>query len=265
MRIKINEEIIARLVKARLALQLTQMELHLKSNVGLRTIKDIESGRRTSYNESTLTLLCRALNLDYEELFGKQTLEGIKGRKLKRKATWGFFIVVVFSLLVIKGIFQPSVSDISNARTDWVNPAQKLQVSHFNPKWGEKENGININRFTFDRNVKPGDSVPVELMWSYHFWSGQSPSTPLYFINAFTSWEPDRSIDLFEGVLQGENSDTLHFEFISPERIGEYVIRVFFSSSFGPMSSYYGYPPPNQLSQPNSAPFIEIPIVVIAN
>ena len=50
------------LVNARKALHLTQLELSGKANISERTIKDIESGRRNSFSETTLIILCRSLN-----------------------------------------------------------------------------------------------------------------------------------------------------------------------------------------------------------
>ncbi len=246
MQIKLNSAIIERFVRRREELYLTQNELADKAKIGRRTLIDIESGRRTSFNESTMIPLCKALNLEFNELFGQ---DGIYG---KRMVIWAASIILLG--LVVFVYFSEF------ARKDWIDPEQKLKVSHFNPNWSEKENGINVNYYHLDRVVFPGDTIQVEFKWSYHFCEG---STPMYYINAFTEWEPDSSIDIFEGVLHGKNSDTLCFEFLSPELPDMYKIRVFFASALGAVPSYFGAPQPNQLSQPICAPYIEIPIEVI--
>jgi hypothetical protein len=100
--------------------------------------------------------------------------------------------------------------------------------------------------------------------WSYHFVVKPDSSKPQYYINAFTKWNPDEAINIFEGVLRGEKSETFNFEFVSPQKAGCDTIRVFFASSHAPMRSYYGHPGANMLTAPASAPYIEIPIEVVA-
>ena len=254
MAIELNSEISNRFLKARQELKLTQLELEAKARVSLRTIKDLESGRRTSFNEDTLIRLCRALNLDYSELLGNAI------RRSKRRAMIVTVIAGLVLVVMTAGyfIFMRNESEVN--RIDWVSSGEKLQISHFNPDWGGKD-GRNVNYFHLDtRTPKIGDTVLVDLKWSWYCMEG---STPLYYINAFTEWEPDREISLFEGVISGEGSDTLYFDFTCPKKPDIYKIRVFFASSFGPVSSYYGHPAPNQLSTPSSAPFIEIPVEVI--
>ena len=54
MSVEINARISRSLITKRKELKLTQQQLSDKAKVSLRTIKDIENGRRKSSNESTI-------------------------------------------------------------------------------------------------------------------------------------------------------------------------------------------------------------------
>jgi DNA-binding XRE family transcriptional regulator len=75
----------ARFERARKELNLTQLELSQKSTVSLRTIRDLESGRRKSFSESTVLLLCRAMNLDVDQIIGERI------RQVRKKES--FFVL----------------------------------------------------------------------------------------------------------------------------------------------------------------------------
>ncbi len=257
MAVVLNLEKIEIFLRARRELNYTQLELSGQSNIALRTIKDFESGRRRSFNESTIITLCRALNLDYNELFGDAKQRRLQRRLVTLAVGSG---LVLAAIAVGYSVFLTGKDQAS--RKDWILPEAELKLSHFSPDWGD-ENGINVNYYHLDQVANAGDTVDAALKWSYHFVDGPPPSTPKYYINAFTQWNPDEEIKIFEGILSGEGSDTLNFTFVCPEDPGLYDVRVFFSSSFGPISSFYGHPPPNQLINPNTAPFVEIAVEVI--
>ncbi|TKJ40737.1 hypothetical protein CEE37_07170 [candidate division LCP-89 bacterium B3_LCP] len=266
MPVKLNSEKIERFIEARRNKHLTQLELSNESNIALRTIKDLESGRRKSFHESTLISLCRVLDLNYNELFNNQ-----KPTRLNRRLvliTLSIIVVVILGILFWKYLKEHNKEanvPVSYVRTDWVRPEEKIKTCHTNPDCGDK-NWINVNWYHLDYIVKPGTINPVEILWSYHCMpgaAGHDPSTPEYHINAFTKWNPDQEIKIFEGVIFGTGSDTLSFEFIASEETGLDTLRVFFASAFAPVSSYYGHPPDNQPSSPDSAPCLEITIEVI--
>ena len=154
-------------------------------------------------------------------------------------------------------------SGAKNERIDYIRKENQLKPHHFNPDWPDTVNAINVNYYDLDQVVPMGDTVRVELKWSYHFSVGPPQSTPIFHINAYSRWKPDEPIHIFEGMLKGEGSDTLYFEFISPRKVGTDTIRVFFASSYGPITSYYGHPGDNMPSRPATAPYIEIPIEVV--
>jgi transcriptional regulator with XRE-family HTH domain len=258
MAVELNSQQNAEFLKARQGLRLTQLELSEKAKISLRTIKDIESGRRTSYNEDTIIRLCRVLNLDFRALEGgnasPDAAEPRSAKKLPFRTVGGLLVIVLAGLTFfwLKIINKPA------QRIDWVFEAP-LIVHHFNPQW-PNENAINVNYYHLNQNPTAGDTLPVELKWSYHFVPN---SRPVYYVNAFSNWNPDRPIPIFDGVLSGDGSRIDSFEIVTPQKAGVYKARVFFAPAYGAVSSYYGHPPQNQLSTPSSAPHIEIPIEVL--
>ena len=245
------------LLDARKEKKLTQLELSSQSGAALRTIQDLEKGRRDSFTDSTLISLCRALEVDYHEFLGES-----KNHQHVRGAVnynWLYLTSLVLGILVI--IFFVSKFVQSARRVDWIMDAQ-LQVHPFPPEWGGSE-GVAVNYYELNRVLKPRQSDTVEIKWTYHFNTGPPPSTPEYYVSAYTEWEPDTEIRVFDGVLQGDGFEVNHFEITAPRTPGVYKIRVFFTSSFAPISSYYGHPPHNQVTSPASAPYLEFPIEVI--
>ena len=267
MAVSLTSEQIEALVKARQDAHLTQLELSNRSKVALRTIKDLEAGRRSSFNESTLISLCRELNVSYPELIG----EKVTPTRGKRRSV-GIFIVlgVLLSVLLISAfiIWSKSTSQTSvSPRKDWLTADlsrwgdnKQLRPRLFNPGWKGK-NGVNVNSYHLNQTPYPGETIDVEVKWSYYFVEG---SHPLYYINAYTEWEPEKEMPLLKTTLSGEGDKIFKFQVKSPMKFGAYRIRVFFASAFGPMSSFYGHPGDNQIGSPNLAYFLEIPIEVIS-
>ncbi len=263
MALELNHQIIERILKARHDLHLTQLELAEKAGISLRSIKDIERGRRISFNEDTLIRLCRALELNYDDLFEEKPIANRPRFEVGRKAkVWWSTFAVALVLALLGYALSVWVAD-SSGRIDWVSD-DPVPVAPFNPEtWTDSTwhgNGFAVNYYHLKHAVALGKKVAIELKWSYHFETG---STPLYYINAFAQWDPDREIPLLRRQLFGAGCDTFNFETTCPQEPGLYQIRVFFSSSYSAVPSYYGRPPPNQLSAPSSAPYFAIPIQVI--
>ena len=265
MFIEINNGIKEILVNARKAHYLTQAELSQKSKISERTIKDIESGRRNSFNESTLIILSRSLELDYNELFSSDghISENSSGGRINKRFVWGSIIVVAAVLMgfLISNKFFPrdmAKDDSGWNRADWITDAP-MKVEIGMPEWGD-EQGVHVHHYHLTQVVKKSEKVEVEIKWSYLFVEG---STPQYFANAYGIWAPDDEIKVFEGVLSGDGVRFDKFSFVSPGIPGLYRIRVFFTSSFAPITGYYGHPPVNQPTSPSSAPYVDIPIEVV--
>ncbi|MBC8278175.1 MAG: helix-turn-helix transcriptional regulator [FCB group bacterium] len=245
------------LLNARKDKKLTQLELSTESRISLRTIQDLENYRRSSYSDSILITLCRTLEVDYHEFLGEsKDNQNVRGAV---KYNWLYLTGITVGILAI--VFLVSKFIESERRVDWIMDAQ-LQVHPFPPEWGGSE-GVAVNYYELNRVLQPGQSDTVEIKWSYHFNSGPPLSTPMYFISAYTEWEPDTEIRVFDGILQGDGFEINHFEITAPRTPGVYKVRIFFTSSFAPISSYYGHPPHNQVTSPASAPYIEFPIEVI--
>jgi transcriptional regulator with XRE-family HTH domain len=253
----ITPEIVQRLISARKEMHLTQLELSNQAKVSLRTIRDLERGRRRSFSESTIILVCRALELDVDAV-----LEGKEYVWLPRtinKTRQLVTMLVVIGIVIAGGLLFGLLYKPQAERVDWVFDNQ-LPINMFPPDWGDSEGSV-INYYKLDQVVAPNQTVPVEIKWSYHFREG---STPVYFVSAFTEWDPDTEIRLFEGTLSGDGSQISNFDVVSPKKLGLHQMRVFFASSFAPMSSFYGHPPDNQLTSPMTAPYLEIPIEVVS-
>lgn len=245
------------LLNARKEKKLTQLELSTESRISLRTIQDLENHRRSSYSDSTLITLCRALEVDYHEFLGEsKNYQHVRGAI---KYNWLYLTGLAVGILVT--LFFISKFIQSERRVDWIMDAQ-LQVHPFPPEWGGSE-GVAVNYYELNQLLKPGQSDTVEIKWNYHFSPGPPPSTPEYYVSAYTEWKPDTEIRLFDGILRGDGYKINHFVITAPRTPGVYKIRIFFTSSFAPISSYYGHPPHNQVTSPGSAPYIEIPIEVI--
>ena len=267
MRLEITDEIRKKLVKARHEAQLTQLELNTKSKVGERTIKDLESGRRTSFTETTMISLCRALKLDYDELFSEpkaeEAKESIWKGKFPVRMIIGVALLAATALLVIilNILHNTPPQDKSEwKRLDHISD-HKLPIIAFPPDTLEWE-GVIVNHYLVKQTPVTGDTIPVEIKWSYRY--TKDDCRPQYFINAYAEWEPDEEIRIFEGVFHLEGSETREFMLGCPDDPGLYIVRVFFTSSFGPVPSFYGHAGDNQVAYPATARYIEIPIEIIA-
>ena len=245
------------LLNARKEKKLTQLELSSESRISLRTIQDLENHRRSSYSDSTLIMLCRVLEVDYHEFLG----EGKDNHHVRGAIKYNWFYLTGLAVGILVIIFFVSKFIQSERRVDWLTDAE-MQAHPFPPEWGDSE-GVAVNYYELNQLLNTGQADTVEIRWTYHFSEGPPPSTPKYYVSAYTEWNPDEEIRLFSGVLQGDGFKISRFSITAPKTPGIYEIRVFFASSFAAISSYYGHPPQNQLTSPASAPYIEFPIEVI--
>jgi transcriptional regulator with XRE-family HTH domain len=266
MAVSLTPEQIEVLVKARQDAHLTQLELSNRSRVALRTIKDLEAGRRTSFNESTLISLCRELNLGYAELLGPKS----EPPRKKSVPVWMFVLLAVVLLILALSAFmmhpKPIPAKPEIERIDWIVFMQdslkvnkRMNPHPYNPDW-KGVNGIHINYYHLNQNPYPGEIVDVDVKWSYYCEKG---STPKYYINAFTEWEPDNPIPLLTKTLSGADDEIFKFRIQAPKKLGKSRLRVFFASSFGPISNFYGHPGDNQIGSPNLGDYLEMTIEVV--
>ncbi|MCX6640220.1 MAG: hypothetical protein NTW14_07020 [bacterium] len=262
MSIQLNPEQIAKIVQARQDAQLTQLELSELAKISLRTIKDLDAGRRTIFYESTIISLCRSLKISYAGLTGRK-----ESYHARFKPQWkllfisGLTIVIIFLAFSLSQL-STGVAEKPVVRRDWILPEHKLPVYEFNPLTADPEidwrqlNYYIANPPCIERKGK----VSIELKWSYHC---GPKSNPRYYISAFTEWDPDREIQLLRQDLKGDSSLVFNFNVIGPKVTGIHHIRVFFASSWGPIPSYYGHEPPSQLKSPASDFYTDIPIEVV--
>ena len=73
MGILLDKVAVERLVAARLAKMMTQIELARASRISLRTIQQLETRGRASFSESTLIGICRTLDLPLDQILPHST------------------------------------------------------------------------------------------------------------------------------------------------------------------------------------------------
>jgi transcriptional regulator with XRE-family HTH domain len=264
--VTLTPEQIEQLVKTRQDGHLTQLELSDRSKVALRTIKDLEAGRRASFNESTLISLCRELSLSYADLIGPKSASIQK----RRFPVWTFVLLAVLLLILALVVFRmrpkPNPEKPVVKRKDWILPEHigEFPLCGENIFAGDPRAGFNGRQYTINyirmkRLMKPNEIIPVAFKWNWKF---AADSDPVVYISAITEWKPDNEIPIFNGTLQGSGSDSTQFEFTAPPDTGNYKIRFFWASAYGPISSFYGSPPPGSMEHPGSAPCCEMTIEV---
>lgn len=263
---EITVDIRNRLIEARQKLHLTQAKLSQISKISERTIKYLESGQRTSFSKTTLLMLCRVLEIEYTELFPTNSKDHEfqnSTRKPRRKILIFSFLLLWILITVSYGIINLSDNNES-ARIDHVSPEKKMGVDYYNLDWNDWDGkqGIQVNTFYLKRLAAPNEIILIEMKWSYHY---EPRSTPEYYVSAYTEWEPDDEIRLFNGTISGDGSRVENFVVTTPKKPGIYRIRIFFATSYGPMSSFYGHPGNNLLAAPSSKPYVETKIEIIKN
>ncbi|MFH1736043.1 MAG: helix-turn-helix transcriptional regulator [bacterium] len=298
MSITLTHAQIDQLIRARKTLLLSKTVLSYKAGVSLRTINDLESKKRCSFSEATLLSLCKSLEIDYEMLLNEgallhketgddesedskeavEVLSDLFQQMLERfnakssSFLYGIFIgisliimlVISVAFLTNKQIATGDTDPISNQRIDWIEPrwknAWEVQGNYYVPDSTENEA---LNYVHMKQMVRPGEIVAVELKWTYKF-GGIYGGTPMKYVSAYTEWDPDNEIRLFAGVLDGIGHKILNFQIVCPEHPGTYRLRIFNSSSFGPVPSFFGCPPIESQMSPCNAPFIEMIVEVLS-
>jgi hypothetical protein len=161
------------------------LELSEKAKVSLRTVQDVEWGRRQNFSESTLICLCRALDLDYRELMKKN---GLKKGKIYSP---GFLIVSLFALIILLIIIlsftfakrQVIIKQEELKRVDWVKllNSEEIRIEAITPPW-KTPNGLVINLINLKQLTKVNEVLKGEIKWSYHYQEGEySRNLPIRF------------------------------------------------------------------------------------
>jgi transcriptional regulator with XRE-family HTH domain len=263
MSIQLNPEQIAKITQARLNAHLTQLELSNQAKVSLRTIKDLEAGRRTIFYESTIIILCRTLGIDYVDLTGHEQSVSTKVRR-RWKFLWGIGLILL-SIVMLIAISKRINNKIetASARRDWVDPTQRVSINAVNPQNPVPDcDWRNVNYWKIRPTMgQPGKKIAIEIKWSYHFVPGSNPE---YFISAYTQWDPDSEIRLLHKDLRGDGFEIINFEIKCPPTEGVYIVRVFLAPAWDAMPSFYGHPGDNQVFFPCSVDHLEIPIEVVS-
>jgi DNA-binding XRE family transcriptional regulator len=314
MFIKISRRQCEQITKARQDLRLTQLELSSRAHVSLRTIQNLESGRRTSYTETTILSLIKPLNLDFEELLnfkespsktdsnsdpplvtdlntwpppsngnsnpsrGLGDFEPMPPRphvytavlnpliKQNRRIISSPILWVVLIILGISAILLIILTDTLHktpnySSKDWILKEHLGAFEVVGTLLGanNKHQAV-INYIEMKRSVRPHEKIPVIFKWC---WDYRPNGRPMIYISAFTEWDPEREIRLFDGVIQGVGNDIRQFEITSPKKPGAYRMRIFYASAFGQIRSFYGWPPEGMMESPSSAPCCEMTIEVV--
>ena len=256
MLVKIIGPDVAQLISAaRREKQLTQAELSEKSRVSVRTIQDLEHGRRDSFSEVTMIHLCRVLDLDVRQILGEREYLSRKRRAIRIRI-WLIAIVVLFGIggMVTLG----HLSRISNAKRLFTMPGEKLTIQSTTPDWGDRE-GIIVNYVKFDRSAVCGEIVPIKIKWSYHY---AEANYFAYYACAFAEWDPQNKIRIYDGIMFREGSQVRDFKVRCPDKTGKYRVRIFFTPSNAPVSNFDGYDAINPPSGAKLAKYLETTINV---
>lgn len=152
-------------------------------------------------------------------------------------------------------------------RHDWVQNYPQLDVFPItvgDPDWIELTEGKPryriFNYAHYDRTPHVGDTIHFETQWSWYY---RRPSIPEVFISAYAEWDPDREIRVFHGDLSGEGTKQAAFTIPAPGEPGIYRIRLFYAEAYAPITSFYGAPPPNQVTFPSASQYEELFVEVL--
>lgn len=260
MPIQLTQAAADRLVAARKARRLTQQELASEAKVSLRTIQDLEKSRRANVYDTTLVLICRALEVPFDELVGAElpvptepetppTLVDAEPGPKAKGLDWKLLAVGVGGAILVIGLMfafrggksgSPAVVVDSTAKVigeaegiNWRRPG-KVEWKQF---WEGKSGGVIFNELAFDRGVCVGDTVRGRVVWSYHY----SASRPAAYANLFAEWAPNEETFLYSGALSGDSTVTCPFSFSAPKRPGIYRIRVFISPQMAATADFDGH------------------------
>ena len=251
----IVSEVAQQIATARRERQLTQQELSEKSKVSLRTIQDLERGRRESFSESTLIGICRALDLDYREVIGEEAYLARERRRVRTRL-WLIAVFVVVGaigvILVYSILREPETGQL------FTMPGEKLQIHEGIPEW-EDSSGIVINYLDIKPRAVCGEELSGEIKWSYHFGEAEYFA---YYASAYAEWDPENGIWLYDGIMFEDGSMIRNFALACPEDPGKYRIRIFFASPNAPISNFHGHDISNKPTEANLAKYYETTLEV---
>jgi DNA-binding Xre family transcriptional regulator len=234
-----------------------------KSGISLKTIQDLESRKRITFSESTVIAICKALEIDYFEFVNyKNVTKEVPETPSTGGKTLSLLNVVISALLVIILLIIISIIlALFQHRKDYINPLDKSKLPIEGPAGvGTARCQEVINFIDYNPMVLPNDRIRIQIVFSYYYEEG----TPMVYISAYTEWEPDKEIRLFDGILKKRGQITGEFITEAPRKPGIYRIRFFWALAYGPIISFYGHPSEDQLSTPMNVPYNEIKIEVMS-
>jgi len=268
----LSTEVIARIKSARLAKKLTQIELADAAKVSVRTVVDLEKGRRTSFNDDTMVRICRALDLDLNALMAEDSplpphlvtpTQPPPPAPLKRRISWKLAAVAVVAIALLVAM----ELRINSSRTKVTLP-EPIQPAAFNWRttdspewksfWSSKSGGVIFNSLDFPRGVAVKDTVTGTLHWSFHYPS----SRPGVYTNVFCDWSPEAEILLFSSAISGDSSLTSPFSFIAPSKPGAYRIRAYIAPLVSPVVDFNGTQIKDPLVSNHLPQYVEAKIIV---
>ncbi len=185
-------------------------------------------------------------------------LSGSKTRPLKDTAwlaSGGLLGIILFSLIAYR---IQSKNDVQ--RNDWILATDRQtfdaitpEWKDWNAKWEGKTSVMVFNYLEYPRVVHVGDTISGSAACSYRYIGG----APQVFLSLYAEWHPDREERLYEGLLSGDGTVKGDFRLQAPTEPGVYRLRLFYATSFKPVPSFYGAPPPNMVTSPSSGRYIE--------
>ncbi len=288
-----------RLVQARRDLHLTQQEVSDHSDVSLRTIQNLENKRSHSFNESTLIAICKALDVNVDDLLEKPQASGSEedrrqgesGRRetddssnpsdepmVKMPARTissvvvlavalmviGLVVSVVSTVVVLKNYFgEPEPKQETVQRHDWVKraPAELVDLTPSMENWDDWW-GDSVGILI--RKVVADQLVfpGQEIPMTVQWaWHTGAEALPV-FLQVYRDWEPDQPQVVMADTLTGDGIREATFILYAPEQPGVYGVRLFYSNG-ETVQAYYGEPAGPGEEAPHHPPYVEFRLEVI--
>ncbi len=272
---------IKRLSDARKSRRMTQQDLANAAKVSLRTIQDLEKGRRTTVYDTTLVLIAKALELEMDQLLVSLTpateipsevtaAESIK--KTERRSTPHALKIIIGIIFLVAGIVAfLNVKGRKNdqLRVEVVKPTDGLVQARFNYRttqsadwgsyWAQKGSGVCFNSLEFPRGVAARDTVEGTFSWSFHY----PTNRPGVYVNLFREWAQEEEISLFSGAVTGDSSLAQSFRIMAPAMPGLYRIRAYIAPLVSPVVNYIGTQIKGQMVSNHLPQYVEAKLVVL--
>jgi len=151
-------------------------------------------------------------------------------------------------------------------RFDWIEKDEKFHVDPAHPGgdgWDERmADSVRFrvcNYIEYEKTPKLGDSIEFDFQWTWYYASGN----PEVFISVYAEWDPDTEIRVFHGDLAGEGTKQAIFTLSPPPSLGRHKARLFYAEAFAAIPSFYGAPPPSQVTNPSFTPHLELVMEVL--